>query len=385
MHQGWRLEKLKDVAQIIGGSTPKTEVKEFWGGQHYWVTPAELDGSKYISSTARTITDLAVQKSNLTLMPEGTVLLSSRAPIGKVAITTVPMFCNQGFKNIVCGRNLHNVYVYYFLKHNVDYLQSLGTGATFKEISKRVVENVCIPFPSLDEQRIIASELDLLSDIIEKKGLQLRDFDLISDSLFYELIGDPVTNDRGWPISQFGELCNSELGKMLDSKRASGEKKPYLCTINVLWDRIDLSTQKEMLIEEDEFERYSVRKGDLLICEGGDIGRSAIWDRDDEMYYQNSLHRVRFDETKMLPEVMLYIFKILKDRGELDQYGKGQTIRHLVKKSLLSIPVPVPDIQVQRTFAEKLTAIKNNKALVQQSLVSTQLLFESRMNKYFND
>lgn len=344
-----------------------------------------MDGSKYISSTVKHITDLAVSKTNLTLLPQGTVLLSSRAPIGKVAITTVPMYCNQGFKNIVCGPELFNGYVYYFLKHNVNYLQSLGTGATFKEISKKVVENVSISYPSLAEQQRIVDELDLLSDIIDKKKAQLRDLDALAQSIFYEMFGDPIANEKGWPIYHFGELCNSELGKMLDSKRASGTKKPYLCTINVLWDRIDLSTQKEMLIEEDELERYSVRKGDLLICEGGDIGRSAIWDREDEMYYQNSLHRVRFDETKMLPEVMLYIFRILKGRGELDQYGKGQTIKHLVKKTLLSIPVPVPDIQGQRTFAKKLSSIKNDKALVQQSLVSTQLLFESQMNKYFND
>ncbi len=276
-------------------------------------------------------------------------------------------------------------YILYFLPIPLKKIEDETPFVTVKHLSSKKLNDVVVPVPSLENQQRIVDELDLLTGIIDKKNAQLRDLDTLAQSIFYEMFGDPIANEKGWPIYHFGELCNSELGKMLDSKRAFGTKKPYLCTINVLWDKIDLSTQKEMLIEEDELDRYSVRKGDLLICEGGDIGRSAIWDREDEMYYQNSLHRIRFDETKMLPEVMLYIFKILKDRGELDQYGKGQTIKHLVKKTLLTIPVPVPDIQVQRYFAKKLASIKNDKSLVRQSLVSTQLLFESRMNKYFND
>ena len=384
MQKAREILRFKEVATIVGGSTPRTDVPEYWGGEHFWVAPAELDGSKFISSTVKTITDLAVQKTNLTLLPAGTVLLSSRAPIGKVAITTVPMYCNQGFKNVVCGDRLYNGYVYYFLKNSVSYLQSLGTGATFKEISKKVVENVTIPVPSMEEQRRIAQELDILTNIINCKKSLLRDLDSLAQSIFYETFGDPVSNDKGWSIAHFGDVCNSELGKMLDTKRASGNRKPYLCTINVLWDKIDLSTQKEMLIEDDELERYSVRRGDLLICEGGDIGRSAIWDKDIEMYYQNSIHRVRFDESRMLPQVMLHIFKILKERGELDNYGKGQTIKHLVKKALLSIPVPVPDIELQRVFVKRLEAINKSKKLIECSLVSAQTLFDSRMNHYFN-
>ena len=384
MQKAREILRFKDVATIVGGSTPRTDVPEYWGGEHFWVAPAELDGSKFISSTVKTITDLAVQKTNLTLLPAGTVLLSSRAPIGKVAITTVPMYCNQGFKNVVCGDRLYNGYVYYFLKNSVSYLQSLGTGATFKEISKKVVENVTIPVPSMEEQRRIAQELDILTNIINCKKSLLRDLDSLAQSIFYETFGDPVSNDKGWSIANFGDVCNSELGKMLDTKRASGNRKQYLCTINVLWDKIDLSTQKEMLIEDDELERYSVRRGDLLICEGGDIGRSAIWDKDIEMYYQNSIHRVRFDESRMLPQVMLHIFKILKERGELDNYGKGQTIKHLVKKALLSIPVPVPDIELQRVFVKRLEAINKSKKLIECSLVSAQTLFDSRMNHYFN-
>ncbi len=157
--KGWEVKKLGDVAEIIGGSTPKTNDASYWNGEYFWITPAELDGRKYFYSTSRTLTDDGVKSANLQLLPIGTVLLSSRAPIGKVAITCAPMYCNQGFKNIVCSDRLNNEYVYSFLLYNNDYLNSLGTGATFKEISKRVVSEIPIPLPPLPLQQAFAAKI----------------------------------------------------------------------------------------------------------------------------------------------------------------------------------------------------------------------------------
>ena len=158
--KGWEVSPFNEVAEVVGGSTPKTNIEEYWNGNNYWVTPAELHGERYICSTERCITDDAVNKTHLTLLPIGTVLLSSRAPIGKVCITRVPMYCNQGFKNIICSDRLHYEYVYQFLLDKTEYLNSLGTGATFKEISKRVVEQITIPVPPMDLQYQFAKRID---------------------------------------------------------------------------------------------------------------------------------------------------------------------------------------------------------------------------------
>ena len=166
--KGWEIKKLGEVCEIVGGSTPKTNEASYWDGNHYWVTPAELNGSKYISSTNRTITDEGVKSAHLQLLPLGTVLLSSRAPIGKVAITTTPMYCNQGFKNLVCTDKLNNEFAYWFLFNNTEYLNSLGTGATFKEISKRVVEQIPIPVPPLTLQQEFAAKVEAIE---KQKGL----------------------------------------------------------------------------------------------------------------------------------------------------------------------------------------------------------------------
>ena len=160
--KGWDILPFNEVADVVGGSTPKTNIEEYWNGDNYWATPAELHGERYIYSTERSITDNAVNKTHLTLLPIGTVLLSSRAPIGKVCITRVPMYCNQGFKNIICSDRLHCEYVYQFLFEKTEYLNSLGTGATFKEISKRVVEQITIPVPPMRLQQEFATKIEAI-------------------------------------------------------------------------------------------------------------------------------------------------------------------------------------------------------------------------------
>ena len=152
---GW--VKVGAVAEVVGGSTPKTDKPEYWDGDFYWITPAEIKEDDFIvTHTQRSLTEKGVDSCSLRRLPVGTVLLSSRAPIGKVAIAGVEMYCNQGFKNLICGEELNSVYVYALLKYNSDYLNSLGRGATFKEISKSIVENIYIPVPAIALQNEFA-------------------------------------------------------------------------------------------------------------------------------------------------------------------------------------------------------------------------------------
>ena len=164
---------------------------------------------------------------------------------------------------------------------------------------------------------------------------------------------------ENWTYKKLGEVCESDLGKTLNSKTDTGEYYPYLCAVNILWDKIDLSTLKTTRFEFSELERYSVRKGDLLICEGGDIGRAAIWEEDEPIRYQNALHRIRFNGD-MIPRFVLKYLHFLKNTGVLDNnYGKGVTIKHLVKSSLLSIPVPVPSLLEQQHIVSELDLLQS--------------------------
>ena len=211
--------KLGEVAEIVGGSTPKTNESSFWDGEFCWVTPAELGNNKYISSTNRTITDAGVKNAHLQLLPIGTVLLSSRAPIGKLAITKVAMYCNQGFKNLVCSDKLYNEFAYWFLYYSKDYLNSLGTGATFKEISKRVVEKVEIPLPPLPEQERIVSILDAeFAKIDAVKAGAEKSLQHAKD-LFQAALKKELTPKEGWETKKLEEVIKLQSGENLPAKK----------------------------------------------------------------------------------------------------------------------------------------------------------------------
>ena len=142
--------RLGDVCEIVSGTTPKTSVSSYWDGDQKWITPAELDGnSLFITDSVRHISLDAVKDTGLRLLPKGTVILSSRAPIGKTAIAGCPLYCNQGFKNLICSPRINNLYLYLYLSSKTDFLNSLGRGATFKEISKSIVADIKIPLPPL--------------------------------------------------------------------------------------------------------------------------------------------------------------------------------------------------------------------------------------------
>ena len=158
--KGWEIKKLGEVGTIVAGSTPSTNDESNWDGDINWVTPAELSEQLYYGETARKLTEKGAK--GLTLMPVGTVLLSSRAPIGKLAITTSPMCCNQGFKNIICDNIINNVFLYYYLKNTMDLIQALGRGATFKEVSKNAISSYKVFLPPLSLQQEFAEKMEAI-------------------------------------------------------------------------------------------------------------------------------------------------------------------------------------------------------------------------------
>ena len=162
----WNFFKIKDIGKIISGSTPSTNIPEYWNGEYLWITPAELnDDSFIINSTNRKLTYLGVKTSSLIELPIGTVLLSSRAPIGKVAIVGENMFCNQGFKNIIPNEKINSIYLYYVFKEKKEYLNFLGRGATFKELSKEIVENISIKVPPIELQNKFAERIEKIEKL----------------------------------------------------------------------------------------------------------------------------------------------------------------------------------------------------------------------------
>ena len=214
-----------------------------------------------------------------------------------------------------------------------------------------------------------------------------------SDNLPYEKIGknepvciaDEVPFDipESWEWVTLKQIAVTALGKTLDKSKNIGEYRPYLCSINVYWTGIDLSTVKQARFEDSELSKYQLNKGDLLICEGGDVGRSAVWDRDEEMYYQNALHRVRF-YGNIEPRFFQLLMESYKGAKILDNYSKGMPIKHLVQNSLNSIYFPLPPLAEQRRIVEKikqLTPYLKKYGSVETTLSNLNLAFPDDLKK----
>ena len=161
----------------------------------------------------------------------------------------------------------------------------------------------------------------------------------------------PFDIPDSWEWVTLQTIATSSLGKTLDKAKNKGNLKPYLCSINVYWDGIDLTTVKEARLEENELPKYLLRPGDLLICEGGDVGRSAVWESTQEMYYQNALHRVRF-YGGINPHYFQLLLECYKGNQILDAYSKGMTIKHLVQTALNTIVFPLPPLSEQNRIVD---------------------------------
>lgn len=163
----------------------------------------------------------------------------------------------------------------------------------------------------------------------------------------------PFEIPESWKWVHLNQIAESSLGKTLDKAKNTGELCPYLCSINVYWDNISLEKVKEAKFTDQDKQKYRLQRGDLLICEGGDIGRAAVWESDEEMYYQNALHRVRF-YSGLSPYYFRLIIEYYKGSGVINEYSKGMTIKHLVQNSLYAMWMPLPPLAEQKRIVAKL-------------------------------
>lgn len=183
----WNIQELGKVSSIHNGSTPSTSVEEFWNGNIIWITPKDLSeqNRKYIEKGERYITKKGLSKVKSKLLPKGTLLLSSRAPIGLLSIAKNELVTNQGFKNIIVDENqISNEFLYYYLKLKVKELNNLGTGTTFKELSKSSLEKFKVKLPDLPTQQKIASVLSALDDKIELNNRINAELEAMAKTLY---------------------------------------------------------------------------------------------------------------------------------------------------------------------------------------------------------
>lgn len=379
--------KLGDICEIVSGSTPKTTIEEYWDGDVKWITPAELNENVYIiNDSVRKITKLAVEKTGLSSFPEGTVILSTRAPIGKVAIAGCEMYCNQGFKNLICSEKIFNKYLYWFLKGNTMFLNSLGRGATFKEISKAIVSEIEINVPEIEEQHEIVKILEKVNTIIRFRKQELSVLDTLVKARFVEMFENKTEYDQ----FRLEEIADIVSGITKGRKTKCGELRevPYMAVSNVKDGYIDWTTVKTILATEDEIIQYKLLPDDVLMTEGGDpdkLGRGAIISLPPkDCIHQNHIFRVRLDETRILPRYFSAYLQSPQAKTYFLRAAKQTTgIASINMSQLRGLPTIVPPIELQLKYSLFSEQVDKSKVVVQKALDEAQILFDSLMQKYF--
>ena len=362
------LVRLGDICTVVSGSTPKSGISDYWDGDVVWITPAELTEDSYIiNDSVRHITQKAVQETSLKPFPAGTVILSSRAPIGKTAIAGREMYCNQGFKNLICSSRVNNKYLYFFLSCKTEYLNSLGRGATFKEISKTIVENIEIPLPGIPEQKRIATEFEHIQGLEQGFQKQVSFFDQLVKSQFVEMFGDPKLNPNDYPVCPLSEYIDFlTSGSRGWAQYCTDNGTEWFVTIKNVKDcRISVDNMQSVNAPNNaEARRTKVQEGDLLISITADLGRTGVVTKEiaeHGAYINQHLTCIRLNQTMLHPLYVAHFMESPAGKEQFETKNQSSVKAGLNFDSINSLRIMVPPIDKQNLFAAFVAQVDKSK------------------------
>lgn len=276
--------------------------------------------------------------------------------------------------------NIDTKFFYYALLATP--LRTLGYARHFKLLKEK-----SFFIPDLPIQQRIAERLDAAFENIDKLKANAEKQLAEARILFQKSLAKAMKPKEGWEEKNIGELTDSCLGKMLDKQKNKGEYQPYLRNINVRWGEFDLSDILEMKFEDGEDERYGIQKGDLIICEGGEPGRCAIWEgKMENMKIQKALHRVR-SKGEILNRYLYFSIMYYAQSGFLEKFESGATIKHLTGEALRKIPLSYPPLAEQQRIVERLDSLSENvrkyEEIQRQMISECDALKQALLRKVF--
>jgi type I restriction enzyme S subunit len=367
---GWELIRLSEAAEWGSGGTPSRRNLDYYGGKIPWIKTGEL-GPRHITRTEETISDLGLANSSAKIFPEGSIAIAMYgATIGKVSILGVPAATNQACA--VAAVNLgvcSPEFFYHYLCSQRDEFVKAGKGGAQPNVSQGLIKDWPIPLAPLNEQRRIAAKLDTTLAAVEACRQRLDGVAAILKR-FRQAVLTAATSgeltrewreERGladfWKTKVLSEIADSRLGKMLDQRKNTGQLTPYLRNINVRWFSFDLEDIQEIRLADTEIIDLDVRFGDLLICEGGEPGRCAVWRGEDSKYtFQKALHRVRTSK-HLLADYLSFCLSNSANNGKLEQLFTGSTIKHLTGASLKKLQILLPSREEQEEIVDRVESL----------------------------
>ncbi|WQV63028.1 restriction endonuclease subunit S [Helicobacter pylori] len=278
----WQRVRLGDVAEIIGGGTPSTQVTSFWNGSINWFTPTEIGITKYVHKSQRTITPLGLKKSSAKLLPIGTILLTSRASIGDCAILKVVATTNQGFQSLIPLEKINNEFLYYLMLTLKNKLLKLASGSTFLEVSPNKIKNLLIPLPPLNEQIAIANILSDVDRYLYTLDALILKKEGVKKALSFELLSQRKRLkgfNQNWQRVRLGDICYLKNGFSFKSDLFKNMGIPIIRISNIssvdnCINTNDLVFYDPILIDND----YILKQGDLILAmSGATTGKSCLY------------------------------------------------------------------------------------------------------------
>ena len=295
--------RIAQIGEVVGGGTPSTSNKDYWGGNIPWIAPSDLTGysSVYISHGESNITETGLNKSGTKLLPSNTLLFSSRAPIGYIAIAANPLCTNQGFKSIICNEAVIDpLYLYYYIKANIDYFKLWGSGATFPEISGNAMKRIKIRIvEDLAKQKAIASILYDFDALIEVNNKRIKVLEQIAENLYKEWFvrfrfpGHETAEfengiPKGWTLSRMEDFCYVTDGTH-DTPKSTQRGVPLVTGKHI--EDGEISFDEAYLISEADHvaikRRSGLSTGDILFSNIGTVGKTCIVDYQREFSVKN--------------------------------------------------------------------------------------------------
>jgi type I restriction enzyme, S subunit len=388
-----RIVKLGEVAEI----NPRSGAREFLEPESS-VSFVSMSDISDVTFRIENETEKSFESTakGYTAFERGDVLLAKITPCfenGKLAVADIQHpfgFGSTEFHVIRPRENRIDArFVYHVLRQEkirIDGERKMTGSAGQRRVPKHFLEDLEIPLPPLEVQKRIASILDAADALRAKRRESLRKLEVLLKSVFLEMFGDPVTNPKGWEVRPFAEICDTRLGKMLDAKQQTGNHvSRYLRNSNVQWDRFELGDLLEMDFDDKDKREFSLRYGDLLICEGGAVGRAAIWrEQLSDCYFQKALHRGRPKPDLATSEYLLFFLWYMANNGGLADFTTVATIAHLTGEKLRKVPTPVPPLELQNQFTNFYLEFQKKMLKAQSANTSLETLFSSLQDQAFN-
>jgi type i restriction enzyme ecobi specificity protein (S protein (S.ecobi)) len=385
MREGWEYKRLGELCDIVMGQSPmgnsinENNGIEFHQGKTNFGDKFLMESGIYTTSPIR----IAEKK---------TILLCVRAPVGIINITERQVCIGRGLSSLKPRLGLELLYLYYCLLSKQNYFESNSTGSTFKAISSKVINNTIIQFPPKPTQLSIVSELDKLNELIQIKKEQLKDYDALAQSIFYEMFGDPVENEKGWEVKKLGELC-SKIGSGATPRGGNESYKDegisLIRSLNVYNNEF---RRKDLAYIDDEqaaaLSNVTILEDDVLLnITGASVARCCIVPSDLLPARVNQhVCIIRPFDNVLVP---IFLNKVLTNISYQIRLltlarSKGATREALPKSVVDSLLVPLPPLSLQQSFAHKIEQIERQKAEVQKTITDLETLLAARMQYWFD-